>query len=204
MNYSENSPYLIVSKKSLLLPLIFVRIVHLKPLPMQNKGAWYQTAIKVTTHVIAGLTRNPLIIKKLNWGFRVTCAAQSASKRGMTAFYLLFSYKQLNETEQFDVFCFLSDLNHLSLYAQQTKLMLNKSKRVCSNIVNFIPEKSFPRLGNTISGKMIRKYLLNEYFNIDWYSFEMELKEAEVGIPAYGLCLLTALSPRDISWMGLF
>jgi len=117
---------------------------------------------------------------------------------------------KLDEKDQFDVFCFLFDLNHLSLYSQRTRWMLHSCKQYCNHIANCIPEMSFPRLGYTISGKMIRKYLLNKYLNIDWYSFKMVMNEEitnleiQEGLSTYGLCLLNSVSPRDISWIGLF
>ena len=121
----------------------------------------------------------------------------------------------LTETEQFDVWCFLSDLNHLALYSQPSELLRVSCQLYCKSISNCIPEMSFPRLGYAVAGRIVRKYLLHKYFGIDWYgkslSSEMILNEDKNqkqpglldGLSAYGLCLLSALSPREISWIGL-
>ncbi len=118
---------------------------------------------------------------------------------------------KIDEIEQLDVFCFLSDLSKISQYSSLAHDLINK----CSNwscIQN--PDKIFLRLEKSKISDITNLYLNHIYFNkpLDKNFYELlpqveeTHEESDMGIlngyAGQGLRLLSQLK-SDISWINL-
>jgi len=110
--------------------------------------------------------------------------------------------------EKSDVFCFLYDLQGMSGF------------EICAGLLKQfrVPlAESFPRLGNSATGDVIRKYQTNQYFNSDLHYNNITLNQihdmdlvkppSELGLlsgyAGEGMLQLTALDHTNFSWMNL-
>jgi len=118
--------------------------------------------------------------------------------------------------EQTDVYCFLHDLQRISGFDSCIGL-LEQCRRIW-DLQSSDVTRSFPRLGDSATGNIIRTYQRSRYFNdalqdeIDIAlkqisALDMEKDPSDTGLfngyAGEGMLRLTALNQTNISWMQL-
>jgi hypothetical protein len=117
-------------------------------------------------------------------------------------------------TEQTDVFCFLQDLQGISGFERCAGLLEQCRREWDLQDVTL----SFPRLGDSVAGNILRTYQRSRYFN-DVLQGEMDVALKQIpdldmekaptgtgfltGYAGEGMLRLTALNQANISWMQL-
>jgi len=127
---------------------------------------------------------------------------------------------EVPSNEQFEVYCFLHDLHHLSGFDKGigNAFHLLEQCRLEWDLQSADMNRSFSRLGDSTTGNIIRKYLHNRYFNerlqteieVDMKQLrdlDLEKPPAKMGLlsgyAGEGLSRLTALNQTNIFWMYL-
>jgi hypothetical protein len=121
-------------------------------------------------------------------------------------------YLDIPQDEQTDIYCFLYKLQKITGFDIHARL-LEQYRKQSKDI-----DRSFPRLGDSTVGNMVRMYQRERYFN---ECLQDEISSALKQIPALdrekppvstgllsgyageGLLRLTALDPKNVSWMEL-
>lgn len=122
----------------------------------------------------------------------------------------------ISTEEQTDVYCFLDDLQKISDFDCCTRLLEQCRKIWGLQSPDII--QSFPRLGDSATGNIIRSYQSGQYFNDSLQNemnialkqipaLEMEKPPADTGLlngyAGEGMLRLAALGQTDYSWMFL-
>ena len=123
---------------------------------------------------------------------------------------------KISINDQIDVYCFLLDLQRISGFENCIGLM--EQCQLIWNLQLSDVVQSFPRLGNSVVGNIVRMYQRSRYFN---NSLQNEIDIALKQIPALdmektptgmgilsgyageGLLRLTAINQKNTSWMDL-
>ena len=104
----------------------------------------------------------------------------------------------LSSTELFDYHNLLFELNCLPVFGQRKSNFLKAFRR--KYFLN--PDESYPRLTNSPADELARAHLMKKYWQFDWYTPMID--EEKLGNSAWdGLYLLSVLSPKKKSWIGL-
>jgi len=119
-------------------------------------------------------------------------------------FILQNNLSQMSSTELFDVHNFLFEINCMPVFGQKKENFLRSFRKQYL----LKASESYPRLINSPAGEQVRQHLLRRYWQIDSnIPVSPIIKEVKLdgstNLAWEGLYLISVLSPKEKSWVGL-